>query len=116
MKFKEDVLFATEATPHSGQNFLPEVLSFPHLEQRILIAQLIEQRLGVLQVGGVEALGEAVVDVGEQRTCLVKTILLREQARETQIQNATRARSDSPTRTSRVAVTHLPRFVTCTRF
>ena len=27
-----------------------------------LVAQLVEQRLGVLQVGGVEALGEPVVD------------------------------------------------------
>jgi hypothetical protein len=28
-----------------------------------LSAQLIEQRLGVLQIGGVEALGEPVVDL-----------------------------------------------------
>ena len=30
-----------------------------------LMAQLVEQRLGILQVGGVEAFGEPVVDFGE---------------------------------------------------
>ena len=38
-----------------------------------LPAQFIEQRLGVFQVGGVEALGEGVVDVGQ---CLVSLSLL----------------------------------------
>src|ERR1700738_3674178 len=33
--------------------------------------QLVKQSLGVLQVGGVEAFGEPVVDVGEQRASLV---------------------------------------------
>jgi hypothetical protein len=28
--------------PHSGQNFLPDALSIPHFEQRILLTQLIE--------------------------------------------------------------------------
>src|SRR5271155_4828991 len=45
-------------------------------------AQLVEQRLGVLQVGGVEAFGEPVVDVGEHRARLVALALLREQPRE----------------------------------
>ena len=44
--------------PHSGQNFLPDVLSVPHLEQRILLAQLVQQRFRILQIGGIEALGE----------------------------------------------------------
>ena len=57
--------------PHSGQNFLPDVLSVPHLEQRMSDAQLIEQRLGVLKVGGVEALGEAIIDFGEHRVGLI---------------------------------------------
>ena len=34
-------------------------------------AQLLEQRLGLLQVGGVEALGEPVVDFREYRACLI---------------------------------------------
>src|SRR5262249_15774868 len=33
-------------------------------------AQLLEERLGVLQIGGVEALGEPVVDFGEHRAGL----------------------------------------------
>ena len=33
--------------------------------QRTSSTDFFEQRLGVLQVGGVEALGEPVVDVGE---------------------------------------------------
>ena len=41
-----------------------------------LVAKLIEQRLGVLQVGGVEALGEPVVDLGEHRARLVTAIVL----------------------------------------
>ena len=38
--------------------------------------QLVEQRLGVLQVGGVEALGEPVVDFGEHRARFVALALL----------------------------------------
>jgi hypothetical protein len=36
-----------------------------------LVTQLFEQRLGLLQVGGVEALSEPVVDFGEYRTRFV---------------------------------------------
>jgi hypothetical protein len=36
-------------------------------------AQFVEQRLGVFQIGGVEALGEPVVDLGEHRAGLVAT-------------------------------------------
>jgi hypothetical protein len=38
-------------------------LHFAQIMTAWLGAQLIEQRLGLLQVGGVEALGEPVVDV-----------------------------------------------------
>ena len=38
--------------------------------RRHLSAQLVEQRLGVLQGRGVEALGEPVVDIGEHRAGL----------------------------------------------
>ena len=38
------------------------------------VAQLVEQRFGVLQVWGVEALGEPVVDLGEHRGSLVAAI------------------------------------------
>ena len=44
--------------------------------------QLVEQRLGVFQVGGVEALGEPVVDFGEHRARFVATTLRCEQPRE----------------------------------
>jgi len=42
--------------------------------------QFIEQRLGVFQIGGIEALSEPAVDFGEHCTCFVAVILLREQA------------------------------------
>jgi hypothetical protein len=35
--------------------------------RRVLVAQLLDQRLGVLQVGGVEALGEPAADLGKHR-------------------------------------------------
>jgi len=44
--------------PHSAQNFLSGIPSAPHLPRRILVLQLFEQGLGVLEGGGVEALGE----------------------------------------------------------
>ena len=46
------------------------------LRNFMLSAQLVEQRLGVFQVGGVEAFGEPVVDFGEHRARLVATTLL----------------------------------------
>ena len=46
------------------------------------VAHLIEQRLRVLQVGGVEALGEPVVDIGEHRARLVAAVSVAQQARE----------------------------------
>jgi hypothetical protein len=47
-----------------------------------LTAQLVEQRLGVFQVGGVEAFGEPVVDFRQHRARFVAMTLLREQSRE----------------------------------
>src|SRR5215472_2472748 len=47
-----------------------------------LLAQLIEQRLGLLEIGSVEAFGEPVVDFGEHRTRFIPLPLLRQQARE----------------------------------
>jgi len=41
-----------------------------------LVGELIEQGFGVLQVGGVEALGEPVIDFGEHRARFVATALL----------------------------------------
>src|ERR1700731_4874387 len=58
---------AFRGAPHSAQNFLPSRFSVAHFEQRILRTQLIEQRLCVFQIGGVEALSEPAVDVGEHR-------------------------------------------------
>src|SRR2546430_6741374 len=53
---------------------------FPRLKS--LIAHLDEQRLGILQVGGVEALGEPTIDVGEHRARLAAAILFGEQLAE----------------------------------
>jgi MFS family permease len=49
---------------------------------RASAVQFLQQRLGVLQVGGVEAFGEPAVDLGEHRARLVAMALLREQPRE----------------------------------
>ena len=74
---------------HSSHNFILSGFSNPHLPQRMIPyclrsnAQLVEQRPGVFQVGGVEALGEPAVDLGERRARLVATALLRQQTGET---------------------------------
>src|SRR5208337_1376616 len=49
----------------------------------LLSAEFLEQRLGVFQVGGVEALGEPVVDSREHRAGFLAMTLLVEQPRET---------------------------------
>src|SRR5215469_6685040 len=48
----------------------------------VLTAQLVEQRLGVLEVGGVEAFGEPVVDFGEHHTRFVAAIGVAQEPRE----------------------------------
>ena len=48
-----------------------------------LVAQFIEQRLSLLQVGGVEAFGEPAIDFGEHRARLVATAHLRKQSCQT---------------------------------
>src|SRR6266851_7252830 len=68
--------------PHSAQNFLPGIPSVPRFEQRILCSQLVEQRLGISQVGGVEAFGEPAVDFSEHRARFVALTLLVEQPRK----------------------------------
>ena len=52
-----------------GVRFSPEskILKLPCSDRARLAVQLVEQRLGVFEVGGVEAFGEPVVDVGEHR-------------------------------------------------
>jgi hypothetical protein len=52
---------------HCSQNFSPAGFSTPQLVHFILKTQFVEQGLGVLQVCGIEALGETVVTVGEHR-------------------------------------------------
>src|SRR5215472_1722778 len=71
--------------PQFEQNLRPSRLSLSHFEQRILRmhrlgAQLVEQRLSLFQIGGVEAFGETVVDFGEHRARLITTALRGEQA------------------------------------
>jgi len=48
----------------------------------LLFAKLLEQCLGVLQIGGVEAFREPVVDFGEHRASFISLALLVEQSRE----------------------------------
>ena len=45
-------------------------------------AQLIDQRLRFLQIGGIEAFSEPVVDRSEHRARLVATVLFDEQPRQ----------------------------------
>src|SRR5262249_18732495 len=47
-----------------------------------LCAQFVEQYLGVLQVGGIEALGEPAIYIGEHRASLFASAALRVQACE----------------------------------
>jgi len=68
---------------HSLQSFCSAGFSAPHVGQFTSGTQLIEQRLGTLQIRGVEALGEPVVDLGEHGTRLVATALCSEQLGET---------------------------------
>src|SRR5580704_1148500 len=46
--------------PHFAQRILPP--QFEKVERRILCFEFLQQRLGVYQIGGVEAFGEPVVD------------------------------------------------------
>jgi len=46
-------------------------------------AQLLEQCLGVLQIGGIEALGEPAVDLGEPRARLLRADHAAKPARST---------------------------------
>ena len=63
--------------PHSTQNIAPAGFSVLHFAQSIpLCPKFVEQRLGVLQIGGVEALGEPAVDFGEHRARFVATTLV----------------------------------------
>ena len=71
------------AAPHSLQNFNPSgfsVLHFAQIMTEWLGAQIIEQRLGVLQVGGVEALGEPLVSLCQHVAGLFLPTLLLPQA------------------------------------
>jgi hypothetical protein len=68
--------------PQFGQNFLPDVLSVPHLEQRMLIAQLVQQRLGVFQIRGIETFGKPVVDLWEHCACMIAAVGISQQPRE----------------------------------
>jgi hypothetical protein len=66
-------------TPHDGRARSTTARALVHAH---LAIQFVEQRLGVLQVGGVEALGEPVVDFGEHRERLVAAAGVAEQPGE----------------------------------
>jgi hypothetical protein len=65
---------------HSLQNFCSAGFSAPHVGQFMSRTQLAEQRPGVFQVGGVEALCKPAVDFGEHRARFVAFVLFHEQA------------------------------------
>src|SRR5262249_16110836 len=69
-------------SPHLPQNFLFSGFSVPHFVQRSLGSQFVEQRFGVLEVGGVDALGEPVVDFGEHHARFVAASSVAQQSRE----------------------------------
>ena len=65
--------------PHPSQNEASEGLSLLHFAHSIeLSAEILKQRLGVFQIGGIKTFGEPVVDVREHRAGLVATALFRE--------------------------------------
>src|SRR5258708_34667080 len=69
--------------PHPSQNAASSGFSWLHFVQSIgLDTQLVEQRLCVLQVSGVEAFGEPVVDFSEQSARLFALAFVAEQPRE----------------------------------
>jgi hypothetical protein len=61
-----------ERSLYRSTKFHDPPIQFPHG----LFRQLVEQRLGVLKVGGVEALGEPAVDLGQRRARLITPALL----------------------------------------
>jgi hypothetical protein len=76
---------AMNGAPHSLQNFNPSGFSVSHFAQIIPIqlrARLIDQRLGIFQVGGIEAFGEPVVDFGKHRLSFIAPALLSEETSE----------------------------------
>ena len=69
--------------PHCSQNVASGGLSVLQEGHCMALgAQLVQQGLGVLQVGGVEALGEPVIDFSEHRTRLVLPIAVAQQPSE----------------------------------
>ena len=77
-----------QAEPHNWRKtFAPRIVALTcaahvPLLALALAAELVEQRLGFLQIGGIEALGEPGVDFGQHRARFVAATLLREQPRE----------------------------------
>jgi hypothetical protein len=65
---------ASDELRNSAQNFRPTRLSAEHCEQCMSDAQLVEQCLRILQVGGIEAFGEPVVNFREHRARFVAPI------------------------------------------
>jgi len=72
-------LGATLGAEHRVHEILGIAFGAPHCGLR---TKLVEQRLGLFQVGCVEAFGEPVVDFREHRARFVAFALPREEARE----------------------------------
>src|SRR5208282_5818125 len=69
-------------TLYSGSPDFPISESISRREPGSLRTEFVQQRLRVLQIRGVEALGEPVVDFGEHRVSFVALALLGEQSCE----------------------------------
>src|SRR5271168_3555622 len=74
------VYFMSFLSPYTPDFPISESIS--RREPGSLRTEFVQQRLRVLQVGGVEALGKTVVDLGEHRAGLVALALHREQPGE----------------------------------
>jgi len=70
------ILFVTNRDPPAVSK------EFEHPGGCSYLFQLVEQRLCVLQVGGVEALGEPTIEVGQHRMRLVSAIGVAQKPRE----------------------------------
>jgi hypothetical protein len=78
---EEDPAIRTEFTPLAIIAAAFRTAHIPPNER--LRAQLIEQRLGIFQIGQVEAFGEPIVDFAQHRARFIAAVGVAEQARKT---------------------------------
>src|SRR6516164_5449359 len=79
---QEPIAVATAQKAARNTPVEPPICSYSSLCGNRRLGQFVEQRLGLFQVGGVEAFGEPAEDWGEQGDCLLPPALLSPQAGE----------------------------------